>query len=66
MRFAQISDLHITTPGQLAYGKVDTSRLLNRAIDQLNALGERIDAVLVTGDLVDGGKPEEYRTYART
>jgi Icc protein len=61
MRFAQISDLHIKPPGELAYGKVDTARLLSHAIDRLNELGGQIDAVLITGDLVDGGKPEEYR-----
>ncbi|CAB3784724.1 phosphodiesterase [Pararobbsia alpina] len=61
MRFAQISDLHITPPGELAYGKVDTAGFLGRAIDRLNALGDSLDAVLITGDLVDGGLPEEYR-----
>jgi 3',5'-cyclic-AMP phosphodiesterase len=61
MRFAQISDLHIKPPGELAYGKVDTASLLGRAIDRLNALGNSLDAVLITGDLVDRGKPEEYR-----
>lgn len=61
MRFAQISDLHIKPPGELAYGKVDTARLLGRAIDRLDALGDALDAVLITGDLVDRGKPEEYR-----
>ncbi len=61
MRFAQISDLHITLPGELAYGKVDTAGFLSRAVDHLNALGAQIDAILITGDLVDGGLPEEYR-----
>jgi Icc protein len=65
MRFAQITDLHIKPPGELAYGKVDTAHFLNLAIDELNALGEQLDAILITGDLVDGGKPEEYR-YLRS
>ncbi|SAK49081.1 phosphodiesterase [Caballeronia hypogeia] len=61
MLLAQISDLHITPPGTLAYGRVDTAAFLARAIDALNALDPRPDAVLVTGDLVDAGGIDEYR-----
>ncbi|SAK95223.1 phosphodiesterase [Caballeronia ptereochthonis] len=61
MLLAQISDLHITPPGTLAYGRVDTAAYLVRAIDALNALDPRPDAVLVTGDLVDAGGIDEYR-----
>jgi hypothetical protein len=32
----QISDLHITRPGELAYGRVDTAKALLRTIDTLN------------------------------
>ncbi|WP_050455359.1 phosphodiesterase [Candidatus Burkholderia verschuerenii] len=61
MLLAQISDLHITAPGTLAYGRVDTAAFLTRAIDALNALAPRPDAVLITGDLVDAGGIDEYR-----
>ncbi|SAK42502.1 phosphodiesterase [Caballeronia temeraria] len=61
MLLAQISDLHITPPGTLAYGRVDTAAYLARAIDVLNSLDPRPDTVLVTGDLVDAGGIEEYR-----
>jgi Icc protein len=61
MRLAQISDTHIRPPGELAYGVVDTASLLSRAVSTLNELGDQIDAVLMTGDLVDAGRPEEYR-----
>lgn len=61
MRLAQISDLHIKPAGMLAYDSVDTAMFLSRAVDRLNALGDQIDAVLATGDLVDGGRPDEYR-----
>ena len=33
---AQISDLHIKAPGELAYGKVDTAAALSRCIVELN------------------------------
>ncbi|AQG98168.1 phosphodiesterase [Burkholderia sp. KK1] len=61
MLLAQISDLHITPPGTLAYGRVDTAAFLARAIGVLNALDPRPDTVLVTGDLVDAGGIDEYR-----
>ena len=61
MLLAQISDLHITPPGTLAYGRIDTAAYLARAIDALNALDPRPDAVLITGDLTDAGGIDEYR-----
>ncbi|RQT21596.1 phosphodiesterase [Burkholderia contaminans] len=60
MLLAQISDLHIKRPGQLAYRRVDTAAALTRCIEKLNALVPRPDAVLVTGDLTDFGHDEEY------
>jgi len=60
MLLAQISDLHIKRPGALAYRRVDTAASLARCIARLNALTPRPDAVIMTGDLVDGGSPEEY------
>jgi Icc protein len=64
MLLAQITDLHIRTPGLLAYGRVDTATCLVRCVERLNALVPRPDAVLVTGDLVDFGSVEEYRHLA--
>ena len=60
MLLAQITDLHIRRPGQLAYRQVDTAPFLQHCIAKLNALTPRPDAVLITGDLVDAGHPEEY------
>lgn len=59
---AQISDLHIKAGGKLSYRKVDTSGALRKAIDRLNSLCPRPDTVVITGDLVDFGNEEEYRT----
>jgi len=61
MLLAQISDLHIKQPGALAYRRVDTAASLARTLASLNALAPRPAAVLVTGDLVDGGGVDEYR-----
>jgi 3',5'-cyclic AMP phosphodiesterase CpdA len=60
MILAQITDTHIKTPGRLAYKRVDTSALLERAVSALNALHPGPDLVAVTGDLVDFGTAEEY------
>jgi 3',5'-cyclic AMP phosphodiesterase CpdA len=57
---AQITDLHIKKPGVLAYGHVDTALALRRLVACLEAFQPRIDLVVVTGDLVDGGAPQEY------
>ena len=60
MLIAQITDLHIRPADRLAYGRVDTADHLERAVAALLALDPPPDVVLATGDLVDGGEPEEY------
>ena len=65
MLLAQISDLHIKRPGALAYRRVDTGAALARCVAALNALEPRPDVVIMTGDLVDQGDPEQY-AYLKT
>ena len=60
MLLAQITDLHIKPRGRLAYRKVDTAQCLETAVEALLAVSPAPDLVLVTGDLVDAGRPEEY------
>jgi 3',5'-cyclic-AMP phosphodiesterase len=62
---AQITDLHIKPPGELAYGKVDTAAAAERLVDALNRLRPCPDIVIATGDLVDGGTAEEYAHLGR-
>jgi 3',5'-cyclic AMP phosphodiesterase CpdA len=62
MLLAQISDLHIKRPGALAYRRVDTAAYLRRCVERLNTFVPRLDAVVVTGDLVDMGTVIEYET----
>jgi 3',5'-cyclic AMP phosphodiesterase CpdA len=56
----QLSDLHIVARGELAYGRIDTAAALTRAIDSVNALRQQPDAIVITGDLTDGGRSVQY------
>lgn len=60
MLIAQITDTHIKLPGKLAYRKVDTAAMLERCVAHLLSLKQQPDLILLTGDLVDLGRPEEY------
>lgn len=60
MIVAQISDLHVTVPGRLAYRVVDTAPLLARTVARLATFAPQPDLAIVSGDLVDTGAPEEY------
>ena len=65
MLLAQINDLHIKRPGALAYRRVDTAAYLERCVERLNAIEPKLDAVVVTGDLVDLGSPAEYEALRK-
>jgi Icc protein len=60
MLLAQITDTHIKADGTLAYGRVDTAGHLAAAVAALNVLQPRPDLAIVTGDLVDFGRVDEY------
>lgn len=57
----QISDLHIKAAGQLTYKVVDTYHALQQVTDQINRMSPSADAVVITGDLTDFGRDDEYR-----
>ncbi len=61
MLIAQITDTHIKAQGKLAYKTVDTAENLVRCVRHLVNLERRPDVVLMTGDLTDFGRPEEYQ-----
>ena len=60
MLIAQISDTHIKANGRLAYGIVDTAGMLRSCIEHIVRMPTQPDVMLLTGDLVDLGRPEEY------
>lgn len=65
MLIAQISDIHIRPQNELYKGVVDSNELFEDAIKHLMKLDMRPDLVLITGDLVDFGQPEEYQEAAK-
>lgn len=60
MLIAQLSDLHVRPPGRLYKDVADSNRMLRDAIAHLHRLDRAPDLVLLTGDIVDEGRPEEY------
>ena len=60
----QLSDLHIREPGRLAYGRLDTAPYLRAAVRSVLGLRQRPDAVVLTGDLTDFGRADEYAHLA--
>lgn len=60
MMIAHLSDAHLRPKGVLYQGLVDSNAMFEAAIRHLNGLSPRPDVVILSGDLVDEGSPEEY------
>ena len=60
MLIAHITDFHLLAAGRLAYGRIDTRALVDRAFETLGRFHPRPDLVVVTGDVTDDGHPEAY------
>jgi 3',5'-cyclic AMP phosphodiesterase CpdA len=60
MLIAQLSDTHLRPEGQLLYDRIDTAGYLERAVAHVLKLDPRPDVAIMSGDLVEAGKPEEY------
>ncbi|MDI1284456.1 MAG: phosphodiesterase [Reyranella sp.] len=65
MQIVQLSDPHVRPEGVLYHGVVDSNAMFAAAIAHVNALDSAPDLVLLTGDLVDEGSPEEYAMLRR-
>ena len=65
MLVCQITDTHVRLPGELSRGVVDCAAMLQRCVEAILRLPQRPDAVVVTGDLVDGGTLGEYEHVRR-
>ncbi len=60
MLFVQISDTHIKANRRLTCRQVDSSAMLEACIDAVNRLTPEPDLVLLSGDLTEFGRPDEY------
>src|SRR6186997_2831227 len=60
MLIAQLSDPHIRPRGVLYHDTVDSNAMFQAAVRRVNALTPQPDVVILSGDLVDQGSPEEY------
>src|SRR5437868_15346528 len=60
MLIAQLSDTHVSVQGVRVYGRIDANAGLMQAVESLNRLRPLPDAVIVSGDLVESGKAEQY------
>jgi 3',5'-cyclic AMP phosphodiesterase CpdA len=61
-RVVQLTDTHLVGPGEY-YFKVDTAAYLAEAIAFVNQLRPAPEYVVVTGDLVNGGTPDQYVNF---
>ncbi len=60
MLIAQITDMHVSKPGKLFGKHVDSRANFERCISRVLSLNPKPDLVLLSGDLAENGKPEEY------
>lgn len=60
MRIAQITDLHVAEDGGFMRDFVDANAKLAAAVTFLEERSGALDAVLITGDVTNGGRPEQY------
>lgn len=65
MLIAHLTDLHIRPFGLAANRVVETNAMAERALRQLASLTPKPDAVIITGDLTENGRPEEYAQFRR-
>ena len=61
MIIAQITDLHVSLPGQRMDRMFNTSDHLEKAVTRIISLEPAPDVVIITGDLVQDGTVEEYQ-----
>jgi 3',5'-cyclic-AMP phosphodiesterase len=64
MLLVQLSDPHIVGRHETLLGGVDTTAFLRDAVTHLNRMVPTPTLVLLTGDLVNDGRPEQYEHLA--
>jgi 3',5'-cyclic AMP phosphodiesterase CpdA len=65
MKLLQITDIHLTTPGQTIAGR-DPNANFDKALAHALAHHADAEALFITGDLSDWGEEDDYRRLAET
>ena len=60
---AHLSDPHLIAGAGLLAGRIDTREQLRKALARVEASGERIDALVVSGDVTDRGDVASYELF---
>lgn len=58
---AHLSDMHLLAGGARLHGRIDTEAKLQAALRRVEATGESVDALVLSGDLTDTADPAAYR-----
>ncbi|WP_366658034.1 metallophosphoesterase [Fodinicurvata sp. EGI_FJ10296] len=64
MRVVQITDPHVTATGTLRADAIDTGQRFKAALDHCRTLDPAPDLVLLTGDLANDARADEYAAVA--
>lgn len=64
MRIVQITDPHVTATGTLRAGVIDTGQRFKTALEHCRTLDPAPDLVLLTCDLADDARADEYAAIA--
>ena len=65
MKLIQITDIHLTTPGQSIAGR-DPNTNFDKALAHAMELHSDAEALFITGDLSDWGESDDYRRLRET
>lgn len=61
LTIVQLTDTHLRPAGELLRDTVDTHANLLHVLELVRSSGQRIDALVLSGDLTDDGSPAAYR-----
>ena len=59
MKLIQLTDIHLTTPGQTIGGR-DPNANFDRALSHALTNHPDVEAIIITGDLSDWGERDDY------
>ncbi len=65
MKLLQLTDIHLTTPGNTIGGR-DPNANFRRALDHILMLHDDAEAIFITGDLSDWGERDDYLRLRET